>query len=53
VITQLYGIGITAGYCAIATLVILKLLDVTIGLRVDTETERDGMDLALHGEVVQ
>jgi Amt family ammonium transporter len=53
VITQLYGIGITAGYCAIATLVILKVLDVTLGLRVDTETERDGMDLAIHGEVVQ
>jgi Amt family ammonium transporter len=53
VITQLYGIGITAGYCAIATLVILKILDVTIGLRVDTETERDGMDLAIHGEVIQ
>jgi Amt family ammonium transporter len=53
VITQLYGIGVTAGYCAIATLVILKILDVTIGLRVDVETERDGMDLAVHGEVVQ
>ena len=53
VITQLYGIGVTTGYCAIATLVILKLLDATLGLRVDTETERDGMDLAIHGEVVQ
>jgi ammonium transporter, Amt family len=53
VITQLYGIGITAGYCAIATLIVLKVLDVTLGLRVDTETERDGMDLAIHGEVVQ
>jgi Amt family ammonium transporter len=53
VLTQLYGIGVTAGYCAIATLIILKVLDVIIGLRVDTETERDGMDLALHGEVVQ
>src|SRR5229473_1767273 len=53
VITQLYGIGITAGYCAIATLVLLKLIDVTIGLRVDAEIERDGMDLAIHGEVVQ
>src|SRR5713226_220787 len=53
VITQLNGIGVTAGYCALATLIILKILDVTIGLRVDTETERDGMDLALHGEVVQ
>jgi ammonium transporter, Amt family len=53
VITQLYGIGVTAGYCAIATLIILKALDVTLGLRIDTETERDGMDLAIHGEVVQ
>jgi ammonium transporter, Amt family len=53
VITQLYGIAVTAGYCAIATLVILKVLDATLGLRVDTETERDGMDLAIHGEVVQ
>jgi ammonium transporter, Amt family len=53
VLTQLYGIGVTGGYCAIATLVILKLLDATLGLRVDTETERDGMDLAIHGEVVQ
>jgi ammonium transporter, Amt family len=53
VLTQLYGIAVTAGYCAIATLVILKVLDATLGLRVDTETERDGMDLAIHGEVVQ
>jgi len=53
VLTQLYGIGVTAGYCAIATFVILKLLDATLGLRVDVETERDGMDLAIHGEVVQ
>jgi Amt family ammonium transporter len=53
VLTQLYGIGVTAGYCAIASLVILKVLDVVIGLRVDAETERDGMDLAIHGEVIQ
>ncbi len=53
VITQLYGIGVTAGYCAIATLIILKLIDVTLGLRVEAEIERDGMDLAIHGEVVQ
>jgi Amt family ammonium transporter len=53
VLTQLYGVGVTAGYCAIASLVILKVLDVVIGLRVDAETERDGMDLAIHGEVIQ
>ena len=53
VVTQLYGIGVTLGYCAIATLVILKVLDAIIGLRVDAETERDGMDLSIHGEIIQ
>jgi Amt family ammonium transporter len=53
VLTQLYGVAITAGYCAIASLVILKVLDLVLGLRIDAETERDGMDLAIHGEVVQ
>jgi Amt family ammonium transporter len=53
VITQLYGIGVTLAYCAVASFVILKVLDVAMGLRVDTEVERDGMDLAIHGEVVQ
>ncbi|MDX6749026.1 ammonium transporter [Geminicoccaceae bacterium 1502E] len=43
----------TAGWCAIGTFVILKLVDLTIGLRVERETERDGLDLAVHGEVVQ
>jgi Amt family ammonium transporter len=53
IVTQLYGIGVTLAYCAIASFVILKVIDVVIGLRVDEEIERDGMDLALHGEVVQ
>jgi len=29
------------------------VLDLVLGLRIDAETERDGMDLAIHGEVVQ
>ena len=52
VVTQLYGIGVTVVYCAIASLIILKLLDAVMGLRVEAEAERDGLDLALHGEVV-
>ncbi|MDB5359329.1 MAG: ammonium transporter, partial [Rhodospirillales bacterium] len=43
----------TVVYCAIASFVILKLLDVVMGLRVEEEVERDGLDLALHGETVQ
>jgi Amt family ammonium transporter len=53
VITQLYGISVVAVYDAVASLILLKLVDVTIGLRVDTEMEREGLDLAIHGEAVQ
>jgi len=53
VLTQLWGIAATILYCAAATFVILKAIDLTIGLRVSAEDERDGLDLALHGEVVQ
>jgi Amt family ammonium transporter len=35
------------------TLIILKVLDLVIGLRVSDEVERDGLDLALHGETIQ
>ena len=37
----------------IVTLIILKIVDLVIGLRVSEEVEREGLDLALHGEVVQ
>jgi Amt family ammonium transporter len=37
----------------VVTLIILKLVDLVIGLRVSEEVERDGLDLALHGETVQ
>jgi len=53
VITQLYAIAVVAVYDAIASLILLKLVDLTIGLRVDTEMEREGLDLAIHGEAVQ
>jgi len=53
VITQLYGIGVVALYDAIASLILLKLVDLTIGLRVESDIEREGLDLAIHGEAVQ
>jgi len=52
VLTQLYGIGVVVIYDAIVSLILLKLIDVTLGLRVDSDIEREGLDLALHGEVV-
>jgi Amt family ammonium transporter len=52
VLTQLIGIGAVIVFDAVVSFILLKLIDLTIGLRVDAETEIDGLDLALHGEVV-
>ena len=49
---QVKGILWTGGWCAVATVVILKLVDLVIGLRVDKDSEREGLDVALHGESV-
>ncbi len=53
VLNQIEGVAIVIVYDVIVSLVLLKIIDVIIGLRVDEETERDGLDLALHGETVQ
>lgn len=52
VIVQLYGIIVVALYDAVVSLALLKIIDLAIGLRVAADTERDGLDLAIHGEVV-
>jgi Amt family ammonium transporter len=53
VLVQGCGVAVVAAYCAIVSFVLLKIIDATIGLRVDADTEREGLDLAIHGEVVQ
>ncbi|MDI1308602.1 MAG: ammonium transporter [Methylotenera sp.] len=40
----------TLAYSAIVTLVILKVVDLLIGLRVDAEDEHDGLDITQHAE---
>jgi Amt family ammonium transporter len=50
---QVYDVLGTFIYCAIATFIILKVIDVVIGLRVSKEVEVEGLDINLHGEVVQ
>src|SRR6478672_10164721 len=52
VLTQLWGCLVCMAWCAVATFVILKLVDVLIGLRVTTEEEIEGLDINLHGETV-
>jgi Amt family ammonium transporter len=51
--SQVKGIVIVIAYDAIVSLILLKIIDAIIGLRVSDEVEREGLDLALHGEVVQ
>ncbi len=53
VINQIEGVAIVVVYDVIVSFVILKIIDAVIGLRVEPEIERDGLDLALHGEIVQ
>jgi Amt family ammonium transporter len=50
VTTQLAGILATAAWCGIATFILLKLVDVTLGLRVTVEQETEGLDTVLHNE---
>ena len=52
VVTQIYGIAATMVWTAIASFILLKVIDVVIGLRVSEDVEREGLDLALHGEAV-
>ena len=52
VLNQLAGVVIVFVYDAIMSLIILKVVDVFIGLRISDEVEREGLDLAVHGEAV-
>jgi Amt family ammonium transporter len=53
VVIQIYGILGTLIYDAIGSLIILFIIKAVIGLRVSDEQEREGLDISLHGEVVQ
>jgi Amt family ammonium transporter len=50
VVAQLIGVVVTIAFTAIVSYIILKLIDITIGLRVSEEQESEGLDIALHEE---
>jgi Amt family ammonium transporter len=52
VLTQCIGVGVTLTYTAVVSFILLKGIDLVMGLRVTPEEEREGLDLALHGETV-
>jgi ammonium transporter, Amt family len=52
-LAQFKGVATTVVYGFIASYVILKIIDVTIGLRVAEDQEREGLDITLHGESLE
>ncbi|THV22227.1 ammonium transporter [Peteryoungia ipomoeae] len=50
VFTQLKAVIVTILWCGILSVILYKLVDIVIGLRVPVEAEREGLDLASHGE---
>jgi Amt family ammonium transporter len=51
-IAQFKDVGFVFVYCAIVTFIILKVIDMIVGLRVSPEVEVEGLDINLHGETV-
>jgi Amt family ammonium transporter len=51
-LVQLTGIAAVVAWSGIGTFVLLKLVDLIVGLRVSEETERAGLDVHLHGESI-
>jgi Amt family ammonium transporter len=53
ILTQIEGVLLTLVWSGAGSYIILKVIDMAIGIRVSEEIERDGLDLGLHGETVQ
>jgi Amt family ammonium transporter len=49
-LVQLAGVGAVAAWSALATFVMVKLIAMTLGLRVSREDEIEGLDFTAHGE---
>ena len=49
-IIQIVAVAFTVVFASSMTFVIIKVIDVALGLRVDEEEEETGLDIAVHGE---
>ncbi|MDA8328571.1 MAG: ammonium transporter [Betaproteobacteria bacterium] len=49
-ISQFWDIGVTIVWSGVVSFVLFKLIDMTMGLRVSAEDEREGLDITSHGE---
>ena len=50
ILYQLLGVAIAWALAIVGTLVILKICDLVLGVRVSSEQENEGLDLSMHGE---
>ena len=50
---QIESVLITLVFSGLGSFIILKMIDKTIGLRVNYDEERQGLDLVLHGERIE
>jgi ammonium transporter, Amt family len=50
ILNQAIGVLISFALAIVGTIVILKVVDLVVGVRVSPEDERDGLDLSMHGE---
>ncbi|MEM7477090.1 MAG: ammonium transporter, partial [Planctomycetota bacterium] len=50
IVGQLAATAVTFVFAAVASFILLKIVDVVIGLRVESNTERQGLDVNEHGE---
>jgi Amt family ammonium transporter len=47
---QIVAVLITIAWCGVVSFILYKLVDMIVGLRVNADNEREGLDLAEHGE---
>ena len=50
ILNQAIGVGVAVALAVVGTLVILKVCDMVIGVRVEPDDEEQGLDLSQHGE---
>jgi Amt family ammonium transporter len=49
-LTQAIAVAVSISFAFIGSLILLKVTDATVGLRVDDDAERMGLDLSEHDE---
>ena len=49
-VNQIIAVVATIAYAVVATFVIVKVVDLILGMRVTSESEEMGLDLSVHGE---